>query len=489
MTTPRYSPSLRTALVLTGSGTAGAYHAGVLRALCEAGVKIDLVAGRGIGAVGAMFAAVDGGATLWDPGGVWQSDRTRRAYGWRRTLKAALWTLAASASALLVPLTALVGAAIVYPVGFLLRLGGFDAGTALAAGYTQLVDAVFHPAALPLYLPRVITLLLVVFLGVLVVGEALPRFRVAARRRARGLVWWRLLGAPLEVATVVEHFTDGLWSVMRGAARVSKPPPRDLAERYTELLSENVGQPGFRELLVVAHDLDTRRDLVFGLLADERRRPFFVRRIGSESGDRHLETMDLAGPARIHCIDAITAALCLPVATDAHPVRFAAEHRWRGETHRLCDRPEATGRLLEEVANAGAEQVILVTALPESRGPFNLESGRRDPRERAAEYLASVETAALRDALVAWGGHFQAVFHVRPEHNPIGPLDFDGAYDERSDRMFPLSELIERGREDGFRQFVDAVVGASGEWIQVPPRRQPESGGSPQPLTTSGSDS
>ena len=52
-----YSTRLRTALVFTGSGTAGAYHAGVLRALHEAGVKIDIVAGRGIGARGARVSA------------------------------------------------------------------------------------------------------------------------------------------------------------------------------------------------------------------------------------------------------------------------------------------------------------------------------------------------------------------------------------------------------------------------------------------------
>jgi len=39
-----YSPRQRTALVLAGTGTAGAYQAGVLRALAEAGVRIDLVA-------------------------------------------------------------------------------------------------------------------------------------------------------------------------------------------------------------------------------------------------------------------------------------------------------------------------------------------------------------------------------------------------------------------------------------------------------------
>ena len=69
----RYIPHLRTALVLIGTGTAGAYHAGVARALHEAGVKVDLVAGRGVGAVGAMFAAIDGSSGLWESGGVWRN--------------------------------------------------------------------------------------------------------------------------------------------------------------------------------------------------------------------------------------------------------------------------------------------------------------------------------------------------------------------------------------------------------------------------------
>ncbi|MCY4511454.1 MAG: hypothetical protein OXG35_31490, partial [Acidobacteria bacterium] len=66
-----YSPHRRTAVVLTGTGTAGAYHAGVLRALHEAGVKVDLMAGRGVGTVGALFGAVDGAEQLWGRAGVW----------------------------------------------------------------------------------------------------------------------------------------------------------------------------------------------------------------------------------------------------------------------------------------------------------------------------------------------------------------------------------------------------------------------------------
>src|SRR5215204_2814648 len=88
-----YSPRRRTALVLTGTGTAGAYHAGVLRALHEAGVRIDLVAGRGIGALGAIFSAVDGGQRLWDREGLWKQAAIAHAYRWRGPLRVAGWSM------------------------------------------------------------------------------------------------------------------------------------------------------------------------------------------------------------------------------------------------------------------------------------------------------------------------------------------------------------------------------------------------------------
>ena len=84
----QYSTRLRTALVLSGSGTAGAYQAGVLRALHEAGIKIDLVAGRGAGVIGAMFSAMDGGSRLWDDNGVWRRPAAaNRYYPWRGPLR------------------------------------------------------------------------------------------------------------------------------------------------------------------------------------------------------------------------------------------------------------------------------------------------------------------------------------------------------------------------------------------------------------------
>jgi hypothetical protein len=40
-------------------------------------------------------------------------------------------------------------------------------------------------------------------------------------------------------------------------------------------------------------------------------------------------------------------------------------------------------------------------------------------------------------------------------------------YDERSDRIQSLSELMDRGYEDAYRQFIEPVVGAGGERIEA----------------------
>ena len=98
-----YSPDLRTAVVLTGTGADGAYHAGVLHALQEAGVRVDVLAGHGIGAVGALFAAIDGGARLWSPTGLWRSRSVARLYRWRGILRVLALSVAAGAPVLRCP--------------------------------------------------------------------------------------------------------------------------------------------------------------------------------------------------------------------------------------------------------------------------------------------------------------------------------------------------------------------------------------------------
>jgi hypothetical protein len=466
-----YSTRLRTALVLTGTGTAGAYHAGVLRALHEAGVRIDLVAGGGIGAVGAMFAAVDGGQRLWEAGGLWKQPAIAQAYRWRAPLRVAGWSLGAAAGLLAVPLAlSAVGvlAALVAVVLSLLTLS--DASTAVTSAYSRTVDALFAPAALPTIIPGLIVFCLLAAIGALGVGLALDAWRAPARRRVRHGAIWRLIGAPLSNTVVLNRSIAELWNLIRGAAAIAPPPRQDLGRRYIELLAENLGQPGFRELLLVAHDMDARCDVLFALLGDEYRPRFFDPKGAAArpaDGGRAAEAFDLTGVGREHVIDALAASLCVPIATEPHLLRFSAEGPWRGETHRLCDRPGALDRLLEEVQIAGAEQVIVLSSAPPPGRPHELSAGRADLRGRAAEQWFSFEAADLRDSLARATGRFAGLFLIRPAHNPLGPLDFSGVYDERSDRRYPLGELVDRGYEDAYHQFIEPVVAASGERIET----------------------
>ncbi|NUR55368.1 MAG: hypothetical protein HOQ29_13050 [Acidobacteria bacterium] len=461
----QYSTRLRTALVLTGTGTAGAYHAGVLRALHEAGVRIDVVAGRGIGALGAMFAAVDGGQRLWSSDGLWKDRAIRAGYGWRPPLRIAGWALLAACALLAVPLALLALGVIVALVGVLLWLVSLTgASAAVTSAFARTLDALFAPTALPTVIPRLVVFCVVVAIAALAVSLAMALFRAPLRRRVRHGSFWRLVGAPLTTQTVIDCATAELWNLIRGAAPIAPPPRLELGKRYVELLAENVGQPGFRELVVLAHDLDARRDVVFALLGDSHRPRFFAR--AAREGARQAEALDLAGVAREHMFDALAASLTIPVATDPHLVRFAPEGPWRGETHRLCDRPGSLERLLEEVVGAGAEQVIVLSAAPPPARPHELSSGRADLRGRAGEQIGAFEAATVRDAMERWSGRFAGLFLVRPAHNPLGPLDFEGVFDERSDRPYFVGELVDRGYEDAYRQFIDPIVAGTSDRIE-----------------------
>jgi hypothetical protein len=448
--------------VLSGTGTAGAYHAGVLRALREAGVRVDLVAGRGIGAACALFAAVDADARLWDEQGLWSRiERPQRLYRWRTGWRI-LWAgIGTSFAALSLPLLAALALALAYPLVYLAMVAWPGMAEPAASRYAAAVSWLLSPALLLGWVPRAVTTALLLAFGVFVAALLAGIARSPGRRSAVGATWWHALGAPMDATGVVQWVADGFWRYLRGVAHVVRPPVHELSQRYAELLRENVGQPGYRELVVAAHDLDARADLVFALLEESRRAEYFARP-GSDTS-RAREVLDLAGPARAHVIDALAGALTVAPLCEAAQIAFAAESPWRGESHRLVDRPGAVQRLLEEVYRAGARQVIVVGADAPAVAPHGLEARRLTPRARMGESVAAQEVAALRDALVGHSTRFQGCFLIRPAHNPIGPLDFAGAFDHRSDRPCLLAELLSRGYEDAHRQFVDPIVGASGE--------------------------
>jgi hypothetical protein len=83
-----------------------------------------------------------------------------------------------------------------------------------------------------------------------------------------------------------------------------------------------------------------------------------------------------------------------------------------------------------------------------------------DLRARIGEIVRSVETSALQDAFANAATRFSGVFVIRPAHNPIGPFDFSGLYDESSDRRRSLGDLMEQGYADTYRLFIEPVVAA-----------------------------
>ena len=438
-----YSPERRTALVLCGTGAHGAYHAGVLRALHEAGVKIDLVAGQGVGAGGAALTAIGGSARLWEESGVWRSPRVASLYAW----KPAALAMPASVAGLLFLLVATVVAS--------------SAGWMVPFWWSATLLSVFVVVA--------------VLCGVLIWRQA------SAARRASGRWWWRLFGAPVDADAARALFASAIWDLIRGAAPTAQPDRAALGRRYTEVLLENLGQPGFAELLIVATDLDARHDVVAALLREPYRAEFLAPRPGR---NRQAEVLDMTGVARDHVVDILAGALTPPVVAESALVTYSAASFWRGETHRMCDRAASANRLLEEVAAAGATQVIVVSAIAPVPAPHMLRVPRMDPRSRLGDFRVAAEAAALRDALEIARLRFDSVYMIHPAHNPIGPFDVGGAYDAASDRHQGLAELMSGAYEDAYHQFIEPVVGASGDQLAQPEPPGPDDAR----LRSSGSD-
>jgi hypothetical protein len=438
----------------------------VLKAVQEAGVKIDVVAGHGVGAGSAALAAIDGAARLWDADGIWRSPSPLQFYRWKPLLRIAGWIATALALVLLVPLFILAIGLVIYLIGFVLTLVGISSGHALTAAYASTLETLFADQHLPTLVPRIAAAVTAVLIAVCAAGVLLAQWRAPVKRRAEGGWWWRLLAAPLDAERARSAFAAAIWQLIRGAASTAMPGEGALGRRYAEVLAENLSQPGFRELLVVATDLDARRDVVAALLREPFAREFVAPRPGR---DRRSEVLDLTGVARDHAFDVVAAALTPPLVCDPALVRFAVDSFWRGETHRLSDRPGIVSRLLEEVAAAGVTQVVVVSAAGGAPAPHRLSAPRLELRHRLGEFTAAAEAAALRDALETARLRFDSVYVIAPPHTRIAPFDFDGAYDPASDRRESLMELMQHAYEDAYRQFIEPVVGAGGERIEVQP--------------------
>jgi hypothetical protein len=197
VTDSAYSPRLRTAVLLCGTGTAGYYQAGVMRALAESGVKIDVVAGHGPGVANALYAAIDGDSRIWEDAGPWGATGLSGAYRWRAGLRVAALGLWLAVGLLVSPLLILIVAAALYGASALASLINLPNAPAwLIAQYQRLFELLFSPPIVPTIIPRAVVLALLMVVAVLVLAAARAFAREGSRRSVRGPFCWRLLGAP-----------------------------------------------------------------------------------------------------------------------------------------------------------------------------------------------------------------------------------------------------------------------------------------------------
>ena len=387
-----------------------------------------------------MFAAVDGGQRLWDREGLWKGPASRSAYRWRRRCgsPAGRWSSPR-------------------PAGRAARCSRRSAcspaSSACCCGWSRSParprrspprtgarsTRCLRPTALPTIMPR-----FVVFVPARRLGARSPWASASARgARRRDAARQARCGA----CSARRSRRARARSLDRGAVesrfaarpRSRRHPGQDLGRRYIELLAENLGQPGFRELLLVAHDMDARRDVRVRLA---RRRPpaALLRPRAGRTAAAQAEAFDLAGRrARSRdgrarrrtwrCRSRPTRTCCgfPPKARGAARRTGCAIARGAGARAR---RSGGRRRRAGDPAVGGAAAGAPARA---QRRPRRFAR----PRRGTARRVRSRRPARRR--CDAPPGRFTGLFVIRPAHNPLGPLDFAGVYDERSDRHFSLA--------------------------------------------------
>ncbi len=458
--------------MFTGSGTSGAYHAGVLRALEESGVKIDVVVGSGVGTIAAAYAAVDGGTKLYGPGGFWDHVRWRSFFRLRPAVLLVLALSTVSLIVFLLPVVLALLAGLLFPLVLI-------ADRVAPGSPSRLLGRVWI-APESLSRPYLAALALPVFALALLAAVMLLRDRRRFSEHLESL---------FDARPGQQRLRRGLWEIARGAALSSGPPSEsELGKRFVALLAENLGQPGFREMVVRAADLDAGGTLPFFVLGEERQAGFAATRArGGRSPDEVRPAVDLLSPGYADLFfDAVVPGLLPPVALPVRRVSFPKRGLFGGETHRLTDATLAAESGISEAIAAGAEQVIVVSGAPETHVPAPRRRGpwaRLDATVHALERQAlerDVDEAERINRMVATLGHRTEdgsrawqdpgtgrvyrelrLYVIRPQRRTLGPLEVGGARDPATEVVETTADLLEQGYRDAYRLFVEPVVGAA----------------------------
>lgn len=447
-----YSSTRRTALILVGEGTGGAYLAGALKALEAAGVRFDLVLGKGAGVLTAAFSAIQATDKLYGPGGLIEILSRRKPWRLRPSVATALVCLGASFAVFMAP--ALIGLLLLVtlPIVAAARILLPDWMATVYATVERL-GAEIGTEVDPLYL-RAMAFPLAVMFAVALLAWILPG-ALGRRQSRRGATRW--LGEGLvDLAPLAAVLEKTLWRAVRGVSVETRPArTKEIGAHYRDLLVASLGQQGFRELVVYALDLDCGQEVPFFLVKDRWRSKMMSR--GPGQGAVLAEPVDLGGEGGELLFEALLAASSPPALSPSVPLKLPAGGRHGGEVHRFAASGLAGQSLVADAVAVGAEQILYVSSVPAAAG---IAESATD-----LERLAAASVRGALEADLRWAQEqlpSVPVFVVRPEKSLLGALEFAGRRlpgDERLD----LGAVVAQGERDTLRLFVKPIVGESGE--------------------------
>jgi hypothetical protein len=428
-----------------------------------------VVVGSGVGTVAAAYAAGMGGPRLYGQVGVWHETSWSSFYRVRPALRVALILLGISFAFFALPLLAGLLIGLLFPLVLIADRIYPGAAAGLIDRVSMAPEALSSSYLAAQAVP--------VFALALLVAGVMAALFLRDRRRVP-----EAFESLLDAGPGLSRLRRGLWEIARGAALSGGPPSAaELGRRYAALLAENLGEPGFRELVLRTADLDRGDALTFVLLGEAT---------GVDDDGQPLLGAGLEGAVDLRApgldalfFDAVATGLLCPMAMPLQRVSFPKGGVHGGETHRLTDATFVPGTGIAEALAAGAEQVIVVTGVPETQGPL---ARRRGPRARLDAATRVLERQATREVgeaerlnrIVGTLGHRDTdgrgawedpasgrvyrevdVWVVRPERRALGPMEFDGARDPATEVVQTVHDLLEQGRRDAYSQFVEPVVG------------------------------
>ena len=431
-----FSPRRRTAVVLVGEGTGAAYLVGAMRALDAAGVRIDVVLGRGAGALVAAFSGLGAEDKIDGEGGLLDAAARVRPFRIAPIHRFAALCLATSFAFFAAPALLGLVAVVVLPVQALVR-GIFPAAAAGSPSWLSGLVSVVEPY----YLPAVALPVIVLFLAFSARG-----LRLLWRGRGRRPGFSALFPPPFDLDPLEGLLSNRLWQLARGTATEERPRDRwALSEAYVQLLASGLGQHGFREIVLYALDTDTGEEVPFIALKER-----FAKKMASDLGPGRKEPIDLSGEGASILFDALIAALTPPGLAPEVGIRLPRGTKLGGEVHRFASSLSTGGEALPDAVATGAEQIFYVT----STAAGSRVSGTLWERISVGGLRTSLE----RDLLWAAERTEVPVFVVRPESERLAPYELEGRPQLGGGRLSP-SALVDQGARDVERLFVRPVLG------------------------------